>query len=192
MSPTRPTPGFARRGGAAGPLRLSAPSPKVVMTGFRRFLLRGNVIDLGLAVVVGVAFNDLVQALIRDLITPLIAAAGGQHNFSDLSFSFHNSTFDYGSFINSMVSFLVIVAVVYYFVVAPASRLAALTARREASTERPCPECLSDIPLAATRCRYCTAVVKPAIPAPSTEVGGAARELTPGPLRQRLTWRPRS
>jgi large conductance mechanosensitive channel len=161
------------------------------MTGFRRFVLRGNLIDLGLAVVIGVAFNDLVQALIKDLITPLIAAIAGKHNFSDLSFSFHNSVFGYGSFINSMVSFLVIVAVVYYFVVAPTARLAALAQKREESTERPCPECLSDIPLAARRCRYCTAVVTPVIGPPAAPPD-LADESSPAPSRQRLTWRPRS
>jgi large conductance mechanosensitive channel len=161
------------------------------MTGFRRFLLRGNLIDLGLAVVIGVAFNDLVQALIRDLITPLIAATAGKHNFSDLSFSFHNSLFNYGSFINSMVSFLVIVAVVYYLVVAPTNRLATLAQKREESTERLCPDCLSDIPLAARRCRFCTAAVTPVIGPPAAP-SGPADEPSPAPLKQRLTWRPRS
>ncbi len=147
------------------------------MTGFKGFLLRGNLIDLGLAVVIGVAFNALVQALIKDLITPLIAALGGQHNFADMSFSLNSSTFEYGSFINSVVAFLVIVAVVYYLVVAPAGRLASLAERRAANTERPCPECLSEIPLAASRCRYCTATVTPVAP--------IGPERDPGPSRSK-------
>ena len=156
------------------------------MTGFRRFLLRGNVIELGLAVVVGVAFNELVQALIKDLITPFIAAAGGKHNFANLSFSIHGSTFAYGAFINAVVAFTVIVAAVYYFVVAPAGRLASLAEKRAQAMERTCPECLSEIPLAASRCRYCTAVVPPVAP------NGPEREPSGAPLRERITWRPRS
>jgi large conductance mechanosensitive channel len=156
------------------------------MTGFKGFLLRGNLIDLGLAVVIGVAFNTLVQALIKDLITPLIAAVGGEPDFSNLAFHLHGSTFYYGSFINSVVAFLVIVGVVYYLVVAPAGRLANLAERRAANTERQCPECLSEIPLAATRCRYCTAMVTPVAPI------GPERAPSAAPLKSRLTWRPRS
>jgi large conductance mechanosensitive channel len=156
------------------------------MAGFRRFLLRGNLLDLAVAVVVGVAFNAVVQALIRDLITPLIAAAGGDRDFSGLRFTFHNSTFRYGDLINAAVSFLLIMAVVYYLVVAPTARIAALAESREQVTERPCPECLSDIPLAARRCRFCTAAVAPVNGAPARAPAPAA------PLRDRLTWRPRS
>jgi large conductance mechanosensitive channel len=154
------------------------------MSGFRKFLMRGNLIDLAVAVVVGVAFNTMVQALIRDLITPLIAAVGGQHDFSNLTFTFHNSTFRYGAFINTVVSFLVITAVVYFLVVAPASRLVSLAVSRQAATERACPECLSDIPVAAKRCKFCTAEVEPA-PAVDSDASGM-------PLRDRLTWRPRN
>jgi large conductance mechanosensitive channel len=132
------------------------------MRGFRNFLLRGNLVDLAVAVVVGVAFNSVVQALIRDLITPLISAVGGQPNFSGLVFSIGQSSFNYGDFINTALSFIVIAAVVYYLVVVPANRIAALDARNAEATERQCPECLSDIPLAATRCKFCTARVVPA------------------------------
>src|SRR5215510_1788135 len=131
------------------------------MRGFRSFFMRGSLLDLALAVVVGVAFNALVQALISDLVTPLIAAAGGQHDFSSLQFDFHNSTFHYGKFINTVISFAVIMTVVYYFFVAPASRLRRRADNRKAATERSCPECLSDIPVAAKRCRFCTAEVTP-------------------------------
>jgi large conductance mechanosensitive channel len=156
------------------------------MTGFRGFLLRGNLIDLGLAVVIGVAFNTLIQALIRDLITPLIAAAGGQHDFGNLIFHVNGSQFMYGDFINAVVAFLVVVAAVYYLVVAPAGRLTNLAQKRAEATERPCPECLSEIPMAASRFRYCTAVVPP--------VTGNRPESEPAasPLKERLTWRPRS
>jgi large conductance mechanosensitive channel len=154
--------------------------------GFRRFLLRGNVVELGLAVVIGVAFNALVQSLIRDLVTPLIAAAGGQHDFSMLVFKFNHSTFRYGSFINTVISFIVITATVYYLLIAPTSRLAQRAENRIETSERPCPECLSDIPLAAKRCRYCTAEVIPAtVPEPAADPG------TPR-LRERLTSRLRN
>jgi large conductance mechanosensitive channel len=156
------------------------------MRGFRKFLLHGYVVELGLAVVIGVAFNTLVQSLIKNLVTPLIAAADGQHDFSTLAFTFHNSTFRYGSFINTVISFLVITGTVYYLLIAPASRLAQLTESRAEAAERPCPECLSDIPLAAKRCRYCTAEVTPAaVPQPAPDQGG-------GTLRERLTSRLRN
>lgn len=131
------------------------------MGGFKKFLMRGNLIDLAVAVVVGVAFNAVVQALVRDLITPLIAAAGGKPDFSRLIFKLNHSTFLYGSFINAVVSFLVIAAVVYYFLVMPTTRISARLQRRQQATERDCPECLSLIPIAARRCKFCTATVTP-------------------------------
>lgn len=131
------------------------------MGGFRNFLTRGNLINLAVAVVIGVAFNALVQALIKDLITPLIAAIGGQPNFENLTFTVAGSHFSYGDFINAVLSFVLIAAVVYYLIVAPNNRLTALASRRQAATERACPECLSNIPVAATRCMFCTAQVEP-------------------------------
>lgn len=135
------------------------------MGGFRKFLFRGNLIDLAVAVVIGVAFNAVVQALIKDLITPLIAAAGGQPNFGALAFTVHKSTFHYGDFINSAFSFVIIAAVVYYIIVSPAARVTALATRRKAATERDCPECLSSIPVGARRCMYCTSEIPP-VPQP--------------------------
>jgi large conductance mechanosensitive channel len=129
--------------------------------GFRKFLFRGNLIDLAVAVVVGVAFNAVVQALIADFITPLIAAIVGKPNFAALSFTVNKSTFHYGSFINALLSFLLIAAVIYYLVVAPVTRITDLANRRKAATERDCPECLSSIPIAAKRCMYCTSAVPP-------------------------------
>jgi large conductance mechanosensitive channel len=155
------------------------------MSGFRKFLLRSNLVDLAVAVVVGVAFSQVVQAMIKDLITPLIAALGGKPDFSGLVFSVNKSHFHYGDFINVALYFMIIAAVVYYFVVAPASRISAIATRSAGLAERPCPECLSDIPAAARRCRFCTAVVEP-------QCGGQPERLAPvGVYRQRAIWRPR-
>src|SRR5882757_6711198 len=104
---------------------------RVTMGGFKKFLLRGNLIDLAVAVVVGLAFNTVIQALVKDVITPLIAAIGGKPNFSSLTFTIHNSVFKYGDFLNALISFIVIAAVVYYFLVAPTTRLSALAQRRK-------------------------------------------------------------
>jgi large conductance mechanosensitive channel len=129
--------------------------------GFRQFLFRGNLIDLAVAVVIGVAFNALVQALIADIITPLIAAIGGKPNFASLSFTVNKSHFLYGSFINAVLSFVIIAAVIYYLIVGPSDRLVAIRNRNKEATERDCPECLQSIPVNATRCMYCTAQVPP-------------------------------
>jgi len=135
------------------------------MKGFRSFLMRGNLIDLAVAVVIGVAFNAVVQALVNYLITPLITAfGGGKTTFASLSVNVHGSVFAYGKFLNALLSFLIIAAVVYYLLVAPTTRLTALANRRKAATTRECPECLSTIPVAATRCMYCTAQVEPVPP----------------------------
>jgi large conductance mechanosensitive channel len=132
------------------------------VAGFRKFLFRGNLIDLAVAVVIGVAFNAVIQALIADIITPLIAAIAGKPNFGALTFTVHGSQFHYGSFINAVLSFVIIAAVVYYIIVSPAARITALTQRSKEATERECPECLSSIPVAAKRCMYCTSEVPPA------------------------------
>lgn len=129
------------------------------MKGFREFLMRGNLVELAVAVVIGTAFGAVVTALVTDLITPLIAAIGGQPDFSSLTVRLNGSVFRYGAFLNSLISFIVIAAVVYFFVVMPVARLLAFMQRNKEATERACPECLSDIPVAATRCAYCTAQV---------------------------------
>ncbi|HKN94495.1 MAG TPA: large conductance mechanosensitive channel protein MscL [Thermoleophilaceae bacterium] len=128
---------------------------------FKQFLLRGNVVDLAVAVVVGTAFTAVVAALVADILTPLIAAIFGKHDFSSLTFTIHNSTFRYGAFINALITFLTVAAAVFYFVVVPVN---ALMKRRRTEppvdeTVRPCPECLSEIPMAARRCAFCTAEV---------------------------------
>lgn len=139
------------------------------MSGFRKFLMRGNVLDLAVAVVIGVAFNGIVQALVKYMITPLITAITGNGKpFSNLSFTVHHSEFTYGQVINAVLSFLVIAAVIYWLVVAPAAKFTALANRNKAATDRECPECLSQIPVGAKRCMYCTSEVPPA-PVPEVD-----------------------
>ena len=131
------------------------------MKGFRQFLFRGNLIDLAVAVVIGIAFNTVIQALIADIITPLIAAIGGKPNFASLSFTVNKSHFLYGTFINAVLAFVIMALVIYYLVIAPSTRITAIAARKKAATERDCPECLQSIPVKATRCMFCTAEVPP-------------------------------
>src|SRR5438477_6939730 len=131
------------------------------MQGFRKFILRGNVVDLAVAVVVGAAFGAVVQALVKDLITPIIGALGGVPDFSALYFTVNGSKFLIGEFINALLSFVVIAAVVYFFVVVPVSRLMArfLPEPPPPAPTRECPYCLSRIPVKATRCAFCAADV---------------------------------
>jgi large conductance mechanosensitive channel len=137
------------------------------MKGFRKFLMQGNVIDLAVAVVIGVAFNAVVQAVVKYLITPLITVIVGNHKtFDSLSFPVRGVTFTYGAVVNAALSFVVIAAVIYYLVVAPTARLTAIANRNKAATDRQCPECLSTIPINAKRCMYCTSEVPP-VPIPA-------------------------
>jgi large conductance mechanosensitive channel len=137
----------------------------VMLKGFKDFILRGNVVDLAVAVVIGGAFGAIVTALVKDLITPLIAAVVGKPDFSALMFTINSSKFLFGDFLNAVVGFLLIATAVYVFIVVPMN---ALTLRLkkpappEAPTTRPCPECLSVIPIGARRCAHCTAVIGPA------------------------------
>ncbi len=137
-----------------------------MLSDFKKFILRGNVVDLAVAVVVGVAFTAMVTAFVADLITPLIAAIFGKQDFSNLSFTVNHSKFKYGSFINSVVSFLIIATVVFFAVVVPLTavmrRLNLIPKEEAEPAKRPCPECLSDIPEEARRCAYCTSEVAPA------------------------------
>jgi large conductance mechanosensitive channel len=144
------------------------------MNGFKKFLFRGNLIDLAVAVVIGVAFNTVVQAIVKDLITPLIAAVGGKPHFDKLAFKVHGSVFMYGDVLNALISFVVIAAVVYYLIVAPAGRVTAFAERNRVAAERDCPECLSTIPVNARRCKFCTAQVPPVVP-PQPPPGGPER-----------------
>lgn len=131
---------------------------------FKKFILRGNVIDLAVAVVIGASFNAVVTSLVKGFITPLIAAIGGQPDFSNLSFTLHHSKFLYGDFLNALVSFLILAVVIFFLIVTPLNKLMARlkpTEGADTPAERVCPECLSPIPAAAKRCKYCTAVSKP-------------------------------
>jgi large conductance mechanosensitive channel len=128
------------------------------MKDFREFLLRGNLVDMAVGIVIGLAFAAVITALVGDLITPLIAAIGGKPNFANLSFTINKSHFLYGSFIDALLAFLLIAAIVFVLVVKPVN---ALLARRRTEppvdeTVRSCPECLSEIPVAARRCAFCT------------------------------------
>ena len=130
--------------------------------GFRDFVLRGNVIDLAVGVVIGAAFGAVVTAFVKDLLTPLIAAIAGKPDFSAFSAEVNGSKFLYGDFLNALISFLLIAAAVYYFVVLPVNALVARYRKAPASadpTTKKCPECLSDIPIAAHKCAFCTSAV---------------------------------
>jgi large conductance mechanosensitive channel len=133
-----------------------------MLKGFREFLLRGNVIDLAVAVVIGGAFGAVVTALVKDLITPLIAAIVGKPDFSAIAFTINGSKFPVGDFINALVSFLLVGAAVYFFVVVPVNAFMARLRRGETPpdpTTKKCPECLSDVPVGARRCASCTSVL---------------------------------
>ena len=129
------------------------------MRDFKAFLLRGNLVDMAVGVVTGVAFAAVVTAVAADLVTPLIAAIGGQPNFADLTFTINGSIFSYGAFLNAVISFLVIALVVFFFVVRPVNRL--MERRRTEpdveQTTKDCPRCLSSIPVGASKCAFCTA-----------------------------------
>jgi large conductance mechanosensitive channel len=129
---------------------------------FKKFLFRGNVVDLAVAVVIGAAFGAVITSLVTNIFTPLIAAVAGKPDFSDLSVTIHNSKIMYGSFLNAVFSFLMIAIAVYFFVVAPVNAYVERRRRGEAPadpTSKKCPECLSEIPVAARRCAFCTAVL---------------------------------
>ena len=124
---------------------------------FREFILRGNLVDLAVAVVIGTAFTALVTSLVKDFITPLIAALGGKPDFGDLTFEINGSVFRYGDFFNALLSFLILAAVVFFFVVKPVNHLMDRfrTEPDVAKPTHPCPECLSQIPAEARRCAFC-------------------------------------
>jgi large conductance mechanosensitive channel len=130
-----------------------------MLKGFKEFILRGNVLDLAVAVVIGAGFGAVVTALVKDLVTPLVAAVVGKPDFSALAFTVNNSKFAIGEFINAVVSFVLIAAVVYFLVIAPVNALAERISRGHAPpspTKKTCPECLSEVPIAARRCAFCT------------------------------------
>jgi large conductance mechanosensitive channel len=134
-----------------------------MLSDFKKFVLRGNVVDLAVAIVVGTAFTAMVVAFVADFITPLVAAIFGKQNFNNLYFTFHHSQFRYGAFVNALLSFLIIATVVFFAVVLPLNalmkRLNLLPTEEPEPETRECPECLSDIPVAARRCAFCTSEV---------------------------------
>ncbi len=139
------------------------PVPEIIKE-FRAFILRGNVVDLAVAVVIGAAFTGVVNALVRDIITPIIAAVFGQADFGDLAFTINGSSFAYGDFLNAVLTFVLVATAVFFLVVKPVNYLMSRM-RTEPDVEsitRGCPECLSQIPVAATRCAFCTTEVRAA------------------------------
>jgi large conductance mechanosensitive channel len=136
--------------------RRTLPRQMKLAREFKTFLFRGNVVDLAVAVVVGTAFTALVTAAVADLLTPLIAAIFGKHDFSQLTFTINHSQFRYGAFLNAVITFLSAAAAVFFFVVAPINRLLERRAQKDPDTKE-CPECTSAIPIRARRCPECTA-----------------------------------
>jgi large conductance mechanosensitive channel len=133
-----------------------------MLQGFKQFILRGNVVDLSVGIVVGAGFTAVVNALVKDLLTPFIGAIIKAPDFSGLTFTVRGSQFMYGDFLNALISFLIVAATVYFFVVLPINALVARTRRKGPPvdpTTKKCPECLSEIPLQAKRCAHCTSVV---------------------------------
>jgi large conductance mechanosensitive channel len=128
------------------------------MRGFKAFILRGNVVDLAVGVVIGVAFGSVVTAFVKDLMTPLIAALFGKPDFASLTFMINNSKFLYGDFINVVIAFVLVAIVIYFFVVLPFTALIARFQKEPAAdpTTKKCAECLSEIPIGARRCAFCT------------------------------------
>ncbi len=129
--------------------------------GFKDFIMKGNVVDMAVGVVIGVAFGGVVTALVKDLVTPIIGVFGGTPDFSGISFTVNNSKFMVGDFINSLMSFLIIAVVIYIAVVIPMNKVMEKmkSGKSVDPTEKACPECLSMIPIKAKRCKFCTAVV---------------------------------
>lgn len=136
---------------------------KETLRGFKTFILRGNVIDLAVGIMIGAAFNSVISSLVKDILTPFIAAIVAKPDFSKLSFTIHGSQFAYGDFFNNLFSFLITAVAVYFFVVLPINKLNGKLGPKgppsEAATKQ-CPECLSNIPTKARRCAYCTSVQK--------------------------------
>lgn len=134
---------------------------KETIQGFKQFILKGNAVDLAVGIIIGASFSAVVNSLVKDLITPFISAIGGQPNFSSLYFTINNSKFMVGDFVNALIAFFINAAVIYFFVVVPMNRLMANVNKNkkplDPSTKK-CQECLSEIPLEAKRCAFCTAV----------------------------------
>ncbi len=132
---------------------------------FKKFVLRGNVVDLAVAVVIGAAFTAVVNAFVKDFLTPLIASVQGEREFAKYAFHINGIAFPYGDFLNHAITFLLTAGVVFFLVVQPLNHLTEITRRKEPTqdpTTRKCPECLGEVPVKAKRCMHCTSVIKPA------------------------------
>lgn len=135
---------------------------KEMLQGFRQFILKGNVVDLAVGIIIGASFSSVVSALVKDLITPFISAIGGQPNFSSVFFTINHSKFMVGDFINALIAFLINAAVIYFFVVTPMNKFLERVNKNKKPvdpTTKKCSECLSVIPLEAKRCAFCTSVL---------------------------------
>jgi large conductance mechanosensitive channel len=132
------------------------------MGGFKQFLLRGNVVDMAVGIVVGAAFGTVVTSFVKDLLTPFIAAIVHAPDFSGIAFTINGSKFLIGEFVNAIISFLIIAAAVYFAVVLPVNTLVARMTKQPAAapTTKKCPECLSDIPIEAKKCAFCTSALQ--------------------------------
>ena len=126
------------------------------MDGFKKFILRGSVVDLAVGVIIGAAFNSVVQALVKSFFTPLISLLTGNNKLSTLYFTIHGTRINYGDFVNALISFLIVAVVVYFFVVLPMNKLQQYSQSDKTPTTKPCPYCFSVVPIKATRCPACT------------------------------------
>lgn len=133
-----------------------------MVAGFRDFITRGNVVELAVAVVIGTAFGVVVASLVADLLTPLIGAIIGEPDFSGLTFTLNDSVFTYGNFINALIAFVAVAGAIYFFVIVPLARLEERRHGPQASETRECPQCLSEVPVPARRCAFCTSELPPA------------------------------
>jgi large conductance mechanosensitive channel len=133
----------------------------MAMSGFKNFIMRGNLVELAVAVVIGTQFSNLVKQFVQSFVDPLLSLAGNKQNFGNLTFTVRHATFAYGAFLTDVLSFLISALVVYYVMVLPVGRLIQLFERNRAATTRDCPECTSSIPIAARRCPECTAQITP-------------------------------
>ena len=127
-----------------------------MIKGFKEFILRGNVIDLAVALVIGAAFGAVVTSFVNDVLMQIIAAIGGQPDFGSLSFKIGQGVIKYGAFLNALITFLLVAAAIYFVVVMPMNKLAERRAKGQDPTTKECPHCLSEIPVGATRCPHCT------------------------------------
>ena len=130
-----------------------------MLSGFKQFILRGNVVDMAVGVVIGAAFATVVSAFTKDLLTPLIAAIAGKPDFSAFFAEVHGAQFLYGDFLNALISFLLIAAAVYYFVVLPVNTLMTRFTKQALPDKMKCPQCLSDIPIGAHKCAFCASAL---------------------------------